>query len=173
MIAANYVAVKVNADHFPAVAQRFNVTGLPTTIITTPQGQIVDSMRGRIETGVYATRLTQVAGQFQSTSRRDGRSNSSRRSARRNVARHRRRHCPKSELDHAAAVRRNANEQRRTIARRQHTAAGPRDSADGGPARNKQPADAGRRPLRRLLPSNPGRHPHADRPAVGDATETP
>jgi protein disulfide-isomerase len=60
-LTADYVPVKINADHFPATAQQYGVTTLPTTVIITPQGQALDVMRGRIETAQYVTRLNQVA----------------------------------------------------------------------------------------------------------------
>jgi len=60
-LTADYVPVKINADHFPATAQQYGVTALPTTVIITPQGRALDVMRGRIETAQYATRLNQVA----------------------------------------------------------------------------------------------------------------
>jgi len=58
---ANYVPVRINADHFPATARQYGVTALPTTAIISPQGQLLDSMRGRMEIGQYAARLNQVA----------------------------------------------------------------------------------------------------------------
>ncbi len=60
-LAANYVPVKVNADHFPALARQYNVNALPTTIITTPQGQLLDSMRGRVEAAEFVARLDRIA----------------------------------------------------------------------------------------------------------------
>lgn len=45
-ITADYVAVKIDADHFSAIARQYGVTALPTTVIVTPQGQRVDSMQG-------------------------------------------------------------------------------------------------------------------------------
>lgn len=60
-LAANYVPVKINADNFPATARQYNVTGLPTTVIISPQGQLVDSMRGRFEVPEYSARLAKVA----------------------------------------------------------------------------------------------------------------
>jgi protein disulfide-isomerase len=60
-IATDYVPVKINRDYFPATADRYGVTALPTTVITTPQGQVVDVIRGRIETSQYVARLGQVA----------------------------------------------------------------------------------------------------------------
>jgi len=60
-LAADYVAVKINADHFPATAQKYGVSALPTMVIIAPNGQMLDSMRGRIEAPQYVARLTQVA----------------------------------------------------------------------------------------------------------------
>ena len=59
-ITANYVAVKVDADHFPATARQYGVTALPTTVIATPQGQLLISMQGRVEAAEYAARLTRL-----------------------------------------------------------------------------------------------------------------
>jgi protein disulfide-isomerase len=60
-IAVNYVPVKINADNFPATAQRYNINALPTTVIITPQGQLLDSMRGRIEPAEFSVRLNRIA----------------------------------------------------------------------------------------------------------------
>lgn len=58
---ANYVPVKINADQMPATATKFGITALPTDVVITPQGQIVDSIRGRTEATQYVARLNQVA----------------------------------------------------------------------------------------------------------------
>ncbi len=60
-LAANYVPVRINADHFPATARQYNVNALPTTVITTPQGQLLDSMRGRVEASEFVARLDRIA----------------------------------------------------------------------------------------------------------------
>ncbi len=60
-IGANYVGVKINADNFPATAQQYGVTGLPTTVVTTPQGQMVHAKRGRVEAGEYVAQLNRTA----------------------------------------------------------------------------------------------------------------
>ena len=60
-LAANYVAVKINADRFPATAQQYGVNALPTTVITTPQGQVLDTIRGRIGATQYVARLNLAA----------------------------------------------------------------------------------------------------------------
>jgi thioredoxin-related protein/YHS domain-containing protein len=58
---ADFVAVKVVADHYPATARRYGITNLPTTVITTPQGQVLDSRPGFIRAEDYAARIAQVA----------------------------------------------------------------------------------------------------------------
>jgi thioredoxin-related protein/YHS domain-containing protein len=58
---ANYVAVKIVADHFPATARRYGITNLPTMVITTPQGQVLDSKPGLVRADEYVARIGQVA----------------------------------------------------------------------------------------------------------------
>ena len=57
----NFVPVKVNVSYFPATAQQYGVTLLPTTVVVTPQGQALDTLRGRFEASQYVARLNQVA----------------------------------------------------------------------------------------------------------------
>ncbi len=61
VIAAEYVAVKINADHFPATAKQYGITGLPTTLILTPQGQVLETMRGWVGAEDLTGRLSRVA----------------------------------------------------------------------------------------------------------------
>ncbi len=56
-LSANYVLVKIDADHFPATARQFGVTALPTTVILSPQGQVLDSIRGRLEPDQFLGRI--------------------------------------------------------------------------------------------------------------------
>jgi YHS domain-containing protein/thioredoxin-related protein len=60
-VSINYAPVRVNADQLPAIARQFGITALPTTVLITPQGQVLDSIRGRMEAGEYVARLNQVA----------------------------------------------------------------------------------------------------------------
>jgi YHS domain-containing protein len=60
-INADYVPVKVIADHFPTTAKRYNITHLPTTVITLPQGQWLDTKEGFVRADEYMARLGQVA----------------------------------------------------------------------------------------------------------------
>ncbi|OHB68079.1 MAG: hypothetical protein A2V70_18580 [Planctomycetes bacterium RBG_13_63_9] len=58
---ANYVPVKVNADFFPARRQQYGVTALPTDVIVTPDGQLVQKLQGAVAAAEYIGRLNQVA----------------------------------------------------------------------------------------------------------------
>jgi len=57
----NFVPVKVNADYFPSTAKQYGITGLPTTVVATPDGQAIEKLRGRVEASQYVARLGQVA----------------------------------------------------------------------------------------------------------------
>ena len=60
-LSADYVPVKINADQLPATAERYGVTALPTTAIVSPEGQLLDSMRGWVDADQYVARLNRVA----------------------------------------------------------------------------------------------------------------
>jgi len=60
-INADYVAVKIVADQFPATARRYAITHLPTTVIASPQGPTLDRREGFVPASEYAARLGQVA----------------------------------------------------------------------------------------------------------------
>jgi protein disulfide-isomerase len=62
-IEANYVPVRLNFDYAKQTAKQYGVTGLPTTVIIapTPQGEVLDSIRGRFDAVQYLTRLNSVA----------------------------------------------------------------------------------------------------------------
>jgi protein disulfide-isomerase len=60
-VMANYVPVKIDVDQMPSMATKFDVTALPTDVIITPQGQIVDQIRGRAEATQYVVRLNRIA----------------------------------------------------------------------------------------------------------------
>jgi YHS domain-containing protein/thiol-disulfide isomerase/thioredoxin len=66
-IEANYVCVKINSDYFPQTKTKYGVTSLPTTVILapTPQGEVIDTIRNRIEPRQYVGRLNQVAVEVQ------------------------------------------------------------------------------------------------------------
>ena len=52
-IGADYVAVKVNADNFPATARQYGVTALPTTVIALPDGRPLETVQKRMDAAQY------------------------------------------------------------------------------------------------------------------------
>ena len=60
-VQANYVPVKINADQYPELAKKFNLSGLPTDVVITPQGQIVNGAKGKCDAVQYVARLNQWA----------------------------------------------------------------------------------------------------------------
>ena len=58
---ANYVPVSINANNFPKMAQQYRIAHLPTTIILSPQGQVLDFKEGYVAVNEYAARLNQLA----------------------------------------------------------------------------------------------------------------
>ncbi len=57
----DYIPVKIKPDHFPSTENQYGVTGLPTTVIVSPQGQMIDSVRGWVKPSEYAAWLHNVA----------------------------------------------------------------------------------------------------------------
>ena len=60
-LSADYVPVKINADQLPATAEHYGVTALPTTVVLSPDGQLLDSMRGWVDADEYVNRLSRIA----------------------------------------------------------------------------------------------------------------
>lgn len=62
-IEVNYVPVRLNADLYKSTAAQYGVSALPTTLILapTPQGEVLDSIRGRLPLDQYIGKLNQVA----------------------------------------------------------------------------------------------------------------
>ena len=60
-IEAGYVPVKLNAEHFPATARQYQVTALPTAIILTPQGDVIERLQGAVRPEHFVARLNQIA----------------------------------------------------------------------------------------------------------------
>ncbi len=58
---ANFVPVRINVDHFPTTARRMGVTALPTTVVITPSGRQLLTVRGRREAGNYVGSLNRIA----------------------------------------------------------------------------------------------------------------
>jgi len=57
----SFVPVRLNVDYFPHTRDQYGVTVLPTDIIITPQGQLVDRVAGTTDPPQYLARLSQVA----------------------------------------------------------------------------------------------------------------
>ncbi|MGD0896844.1 MAG: thioredoxin family protein [Thermoguttaceae bacterium] len=62
-LAANYVPTRLNVDYYRAMAQKFGISGLPTTIILAPgdRDEVLEIIRGKVAADVLAIRLNQVA----------------------------------------------------------------------------------------------------------------
>jgi len=60
-VQANYVPVKLNASEFPATAQRFGITRVPTDVMITPKGQVIDRVVSPTTPMAYITRMSSVA----------------------------------------------------------------------------------------------------------------
>lgn len=64
-IASSYVAVKLNFDQNPVLARQLNVESIPTDIIMTPQGEILQKFVGGASAQRYIERINQVAAAWQ------------------------------------------------------------------------------------------------------------
>ncbi len=66
----NYVAVKLNADYFPSTARQYGVTALPTDLVITPQGQMVERLVGFRPSTEYIAGLNWIANRAKMTNPR-------------------------------------------------------------------------------------------------------
>jgi thioredoxin-related protein len=57
----NYVPVKINVDNFPATRKQYSVIALPTTVVTTAGGIVVDTVPKRFEPTQFMQRMNQIA----------------------------------------------------------------------------------------------------------------
>jgi YHS domain-containing protein/thiol-disulfide isomerase/thioredoxin len=67
---AKYVPVKLNANEYPAIAQGFGITRVPTDVILTPDGQVLSSAISPATPSAYLSAVNQVANQYASQSGR-------------------------------------------------------------------------------------------------------
>ncbi len=58
---ASFVAVKLNADHFPATARQYGVETLPTDVVITPQGQLIYKLNSPPTADQYVASISRVA----------------------------------------------------------------------------------------------------------------
>ncbi len=64
----DFVPVKINADHRPQTAKQYGVTALPTDVIITADGQVVDRFSGRSDASQYVGKLTTIAASYRQQS---------------------------------------------------------------------------------------------------------
>jgi protein disulfide-isomerase len=67
---AQYVPVKLNANEYPAIAQGFGITRVPTDVIITPEGQVLSKGISPATTSAYLANTSQIANQYASQSGR-------------------------------------------------------------------------------------------------------
>jgi protein disulfide-isomerase len=67
-IEARFVPVKLNANEYPAIAQGFGITRVPTDVVVTPEGQIVGKQISPATPTAYVADLTAFANQYASQS---------------------------------------------------------------------------------------------------------
>jgi YHS domain-containing protein/thiol-disulfide isomerase/thioredoxin len=67
-IEQQFVPVKINANEYPATAQGFGITRIPTDVIITPEGQLIGKMISPATPSAYVAELSQVAGQYRAQS---------------------------------------------------------------------------------------------------------
>lgn len=65
-IEQKFVPVKLNANEYPAIAQGFGITRVPTDVIITPDGQILSKAISPATPAAYVAETTAVANQYAS-----------------------------------------------------------------------------------------------------------
>jgi YHS domain-containing protein/thioredoxin-related protein len=60
-IEGGFVPVMVNVDHFPATVREYGVSIVPTDVVITADGQLVDKLIGLADPAQYVARLNQIA----------------------------------------------------------------------------------------------------------------
>lgn len=71
VVHSQFVPVKLNTNEFPATAERFGITRVPTDVVITPQGRMVERMVSPATPMAYIGRMSGVAKQFKQQSGRD------------------------------------------------------------------------------------------------------
>jgi thiol-disulfide isomerase/thioredoxin/YHS domain-containing protein len=58
---ATFVPVKIDADQYPKIANQFGIRRVPTDLVMTPDGKVVDSSTGFYPPAQYLSRMSQIA----------------------------------------------------------------------------------------------------------------
>lgn len=67
-IEQQFVPVKLNANEYPAIAQAFGITRVPTDVIVTPEGEVIGKMISPATPAAYVAETTQIVKQYASRS---------------------------------------------------------------------------------------------------------
>lgn len=71
VVHAGYVPVKLNTDEFPATRERFGIVRVPTDVIITPDGQVLDKFTPPNTPMAYVSKVGQIAQGYAHQSQRD------------------------------------------------------------------------------------------------------
>jgi hypothetical protein len=68
-VAECFVATTADAEAIPALAEKLGIRVYPTTVIISPDAQIIDSMTGYVWANDMSSRLSAAADEFKTTTR--------------------------------------------------------------------------------------------------------
>ncbi len=67
-IEQQFVPVKLNANEYPAIAQGFGITRVPTDVIISPEGEVIGKLISPATPAAYVAETTQIASRYTSQS---------------------------------------------------------------------------------------------------------
>lgn len=67
----HYVPVKLDTNEYPATAERFGITKVPTDVVITPQGKVVERMVSPLTPMAYIGQMTGIAQQYKRNAGRE------------------------------------------------------------------------------------------------------
>ncbi|WP_442485694.1 thioredoxin family protein [Aeoliella sp. SH292] len=70
-VQTHYVPVKLNTNEFPATAERFGITRVPTDVVITPQGRMVERLTSPQTPMAYVAQMSGIAEQHRAKTARD------------------------------------------------------------------------------------------------------
>lgn len=68
---SHYIPVKLNTNDFPATAERFGIVRIPTDVVITPQGQVINRLTSPATPMAYIQHMTTIATEHQTKLARD------------------------------------------------------------------------------------------------------